>query len=186
MASERELKFRVEDRSALVARLMDLQAEHVTPTRFEDNWVFDRDNELFDRRCLLRLRIEKRGSILTYKGPPRFEGPVKIRDEYESGVEDHEAIRELLEHLGYRVATRYQKRRDEWRVGGITVALDNTPMGDFVEFEGEGAEKLSARCGFAAESAEPTTYPALDADYRRDPPDEPEEMLFPQSGQSSG
>lgn len=178
MASEREIKFRVDDRPALVARLMELQAEHVTSSRFEDNWVFDRDNELRDNQCLLRLRIEKRGSILTYKGPPTFEGPVKVRSEYESGVEDPEAVQELLEHLGYQVATRYQKRRDEWRVGGITVVLDNTPIGDFVEFEGDGAEKLSARCGFAAEDAEIKTYLELYADYRRKHPEEPEEMVF--------
>lgn len=178
MAAERELKFHVVDRSALVARLMDLQAEHVTSTRFEDNWVFDRNNELRDRRCLLRLRIEKQGSILTYKGPPTFEGPVKVRSEFESGVEDPEAIQELLEELGYSVATRYQKRRDEWRVGGITVALDNTPMGDFVEFEGDDAEKLSARCGFLPEDVERRTYLELYADYRREHPDEPEEMVF--------
>lgn len=178
MASERELKFRVDDRAALVARLMELQAEHLTSTRFEDNWVFDRDNELRDGRCLLRLRTDKRGSTLTYKGPPSFDGAVKVRSEFESGVENPQAVRQLLEHLGYQVATRYQKRRDEWRVGGITVALDNTPIGNYVEFEGEGAEKLAVRCRFAVAEAEPRTYLELYAAYRRDHPEAPEEMVF--------
>jgi adenylate cyclase class 2 len=178
MASEREVKFRVVDRAALVARLLELEAEHVTPTRFEDNWVFDRGEELRQSQCLLRLRTDKRGSTLTYKGPPTFEGPVKVRLEFESGVDEPEAIRRLLEQLGFAVTTRYQKRRDEWRIGGISVALDNTPMGDYVEFEGEGAEKLAARCGFATGDAERRTYLELYAEHRRANPGVPEEMVF--------
>ena len=178
MGSERELKFRVDDRAALVARLIDLEAEHSTSTQLEENWVFDRDGELLQQECVLRLRVDGRGALLTYKGPPSFEGAVKVRAEFESRVEDPQAIHELLEHLGYRVATRYQKRRDEWLVGGITVALDKTPIGHFVEFEGAGAEKLSARCGFKAEEAERRSYLQLYADHRKEHPEGPEEMIF--------
>ena len=179
MGSERELKFRVDDRAALVARLIDLGAEHSTSTQFEDNWVFDRGEELRQRKCLLRLRVDGRGALLTYKGPPSFEGAVKVRAEFESRVEDSQSIHELLEHLGYQVVTRYQKHRDEWRVGGITVALDNTPIGHFVEFEGEGAEKLSVRCGFVVEEAERRSYLQIYAAHHKEHPEGPEEMVFP-------
>ncbi len=53
MAAEREIKFRVDDRSALLARLVDLEAEQVNSSQFEDNWVFDRGEELRQRRCVL-------------------------------------------------------------------------------------------------------------------------------------
>ncbi len=52
-------------------------------------------------------------------------------------------------------------------------------MGEFVEFEGEGAEKLAERFGFAAGDAEERTYLDLYSDYRREHPDAPEEMLLP-------
>lgn len=179
MASERELKFRVLDRPALIARLIDVEAEQIASTQFEDNWVFDKEGELLEKKCLLRLRVDGHGSTLTYKGPATFEGAVKVRSEHETGIEDSEAAQGILEQLGYRVVTRYQKRREEWRLGGITVALDDTPIGHYVEFEGEGAERLARRCGFSDEGAEPRTYLELYADYRQQNPEAPEEMVFP-------
>lgn len=179
MGAEREIKFRVEDRSALLARLVELEAEQVNSSQFEDNWVFDRGDELREQSCVLRLRVDGQGAYLTFKGPPSFEGAVKVREEHETAVEDPEATRELLEALGFQAVTRYQKRREEWRVGGITVALDNTPMGNFAEFEGEGVEKLAARCGFDGERAERRSYLELWADYREGHPEAPEEMVFP-------
>lgn len=180
MAAEREIKFRVDDRSALLARLVELEAEQVNSSQFEDNWVFDRADELRQRRSVLRLRVDGQGgAYLTFKGPPSFEGAVKVREEHETAVEDAEAVRELLEAIGFRAVTRYQKKREEWLVGGITVALDNTPIGNFVEFEGEGVEKLAARCGYESEKAERRSYLELWADYREEHPEAPEEMVFP-------
>jgi adenylate cyclase class 2 len=179
MGSERELKFRVDDQSGLRSRLVELQVERNTSGHFEDNWVFDRGTELRDQQCLLRLREDGHGAWLAFKGPPTFEGAVRVRTEFESVVEDAAAIRGLLEQLGYRVASRYQKKREEWRIGGILVAIDNTPIGVYVEFEGDGAEKLAARCGFRQENAEPRSYLELYAEYRKDHPEEPEEMVFP-------
>jgi adenylate cyclase class 2 len=179
MGAERELKFRVEDLAELRARLLDLEAERISKSQTEDNWLFDRDDELRQLGCVLRLRLDGQGTLVTFKGPASFEGAVKVRSEYETRVNEPEAMRSILEHLGYRAVTRYQKKREEWRIGGIVVALDNTPMGDFVEFEGDGAEKLSERCGFAAEDAERRTYVELYSDYRRKNPDAPEEMLLP-------
>ena len=179
MGAERELKFRVEDLAELRARLLDLAAERISKSQSEDNWIFDRGDELRNLGCVLRLRLDGHGALVTFKGPARFEGAVKVRDEYETRIDELEAMRSLLEQLGYRAVTRYQKRREEWRIGGILVALDNTPMGDFVEFEGDGAEKLSERCGFEAEEAELRTYVELYSDYRREHPDAPEEMLLP-------
>ncbi len=177
MGSERELKFKVDDQQALRARLVDLGAERDS-SHFEDNFVFDREGELLDQGCVLRLREDGHGALLTFKGPPSFEGAVKVRAEFESRVDDATGIRGLLEHLGYRVATRYQKKREEWRVGGIVVAIDNTPIGAYVEFEGEGVEKLAKRCGFEAGDAESRSYLELYADHREEHPDLPDEMVF--------
>jgi adenylate cyclase class 2 len=180
MGDERELKFPVENHSDLRSRLIDLEAERTSKSQSEDNWIFDRGGNLREQGRLLRLRFDGgSGAVLTFKGPPTFEGPVKIRLEHETRMEDPEAIQGILEELGYRVVTRYQKRREKWRVGGITVCLDTTPMGDFVEFEGDGAQKLAERCGFSADEAERRTYLDLYSDYRREHPEAPEEMLLP-------
>jgi hypothetical protein len=75
--------------------------------------------------------------------------------------------------------TRYQKYREEWRLGALTVALDHTPVGDFVEFEGGGAEKVATRCGFALADAERRSYLRLYRDHRAEHPDAPPDMVFP-------
>jgi adenylate cyclase class 2 len=181
---ERELKFAQVEHATLRERLQELEAERERSAAFEDNWLFDRDGELEAAGCLLRLRSDARGARLTFKGPPRFEGTTKIRQEHETRVGDAGEARALLESLGYRAMRRYQKVREEWELGGITIALDHTPIGDFAEFEGEGAETVARRCGFDLERAERRNYLRLYDDHRREHPEAPPDMVFADGKQS--
>ena len=63
----------------------------------------------------------------------------KLRRELEITVQDSESALALFTALGYDVVRRYQKIREEWRLGSETICLDHTPIGDFVEFEGNDA-----------------------------------------------
>ena len=177
---ERELKFPCGDLDALRSRLIELEAERAAPSAFEENLVFDRQGELTKRESILRLRSDSHGARLTFKGPPSFEGDVKVRVEHETRLDDAAALHRILESLGYKVFRRYQKYREEWLVGGVTVCLDRTPIGDFAEFEGEKAERLAERFGFPATEAEPRNYLELYADYRQENPEAPEDMVFPE------
>lgn len=176
---ERELKFGDADLSALVERLQELGAERVAASSLEDNLIFDRDGALRGEDKLLRLRSDRNGARLTFKGPTTFEETTKVRLERETEIADAEAAREILEQLGYNASRRYQKMREEWHLGGVTVSLDHTPIGDYVEFEGRGAEKVASRCGYDPADAERRTYLRLYEDYLKDHPDAPPEMVFP-------
>ena len=132
-----------------------------------------------DAGQVLRLRKDANGSSLTLKGPSTFEGRVKVREEHETEVGDADAARALLEGLGYEMVKRYQKVREQWHLGGVSIALDHTPIGDFAEFEGDAADRVARRCGFEPDEAERRSYLRLYDDYRRDNPDAPEDMLFP-------
>ena len=68
--------------------------------------------------------------------------------------------------------------REEWLVGGVTIALDHTPIGDFAEFEGDRAEVVAKRCGFDPDKAERRSYLRLYEDYLKHHPDAPPEMTF--------
>ena len=181
---ERELKFADVDLGRLRDRLQSLEAECQGSRALEDNWIFDRDGELAGRGSLLRLRVDRRGAILTFKGPASFEGSVKVRVEHESGVKDLESMRRILEGLGYEPVRRYQKYREEWRLGSITIALDHTPIGDFAEIEGEDCERVARRCGLDPDQVEKRNYLRLYEDYLVEHPDAPPDMVFPPSARS--
>ncbi|HEX2466229.1 MAG TPA: class IV adenylate cyclase [Thermoanaerobaculia bacterium] len=177
---ERELKFALAGQSLdeVRQRLAEAGAQRKRAAARECNWVFDRRDELFGSSRLLRLRTDGSGCRLTFKGPPRFEENLKVRDEIEVTVAHAEAMRDLLVRLGYRVVRRYEKVREEWQLGGVTVALDHTPIGDFVEFEGDDAVQAATRMAFDPGTAERRSYLRLYEDWRRDRPELPADMMF--------
>ena len=175
---ERELKFPAVDPDRLRERLRELEAERIHSGALEDNWVLDRNGTLQHANCLLRLRKVSHGAFLTYKGPATFEGKTKLRVEHETGVSDAEATRALFEALGYAVVRRFQKVRETWQLGGVQISFDHTPIGDFVEFEGAGAEKLARRCELDLEDAERRSYLRLYQDHLEAHPGAPPDMVF--------
>ncbi len=178
-AEERELKFRCEDMSELRERLLQAEAERVSASAKEVNFVLDRDAELERQGQLLRVRAQPGGATFTFKGPARFEEGTKIRAELEVEVDDHETVLAILRALGYEVRRRYEKFRETWRLGGVLVCLDHTPIGDFIEFEGSSADQVATRFRFAPANAERRNYLELYAEYRRGHPESPEDMVFP-------
>ncbi len=177
---ERELKFVDVDHGELRERLEALEAECQGTPALEDNWIFDRDGgELAKSGQVLRLRVDRRGAGLAFKGPAAFDGRVKVRIEHQVGVSDQRPIRGILESLGFSVVRRYQKYREEWHLGSIVISLDHTPIGDFAEFEGDGCEKVAVRCGLDPEQAERRNYLRLYEDYLKENPSAPRDMVFP-------
>jgi predicted adenylyl cyclase CyaB len=175
---ERELKFPCDNLEGMRERLLAFEAERLAAGGVEENVVYDRKGRLLEKREILRLRRDRSGWSLTFKGAPVFEDGVKIRTERESKVENGDEVHAILLGLGYEVVKRYEKKREEWRLGGVTVALDHTPIGDFVEFEGGGAAAVARRCEFDVEQAETRTYLELYEDYRRQNPEAPPDMVF--------
>ena len=122
--------------------------------------------ELAGEASILRVRAEEgRGALVTFKGPTTYEGAVKVRPELELRVESAATALALFEALGYHVERRYQKLREEWRLGAEVICLDHTPIGDFVEFEGEKATAVAKRCGFDPAGAVRKSYLMLYADH---------------------
>ena len=62
---------------------------------------------------------------------------MKLRDEHETRVENAQALLQAFDALGMRVWFRYQKHREEFSRPGLVVAIDETPVGTYVELEGD-------------------------------------------------
>jgi adenylate cyclase, class 2 len=140
----------------------------------------DADGRLSESRRALRLRRADGRAILTYKGPPRFEDGNKIREEREIEISDALEAEAILDGLGLRRRFRYEKRREEWDAEGCVVALDQTPIGDFVEVEGDPAaiRRLVARLELDSSAAIPYSYAELYRRRRKEDPSLPENMIW--------
>lgn len=136
---ECELKFRVSgprDHTKLRALLRERGA-HLEGRYREENYRFDGPGKS-TRRTTLRLRVLDGGprGVLTAKGPARFVGLVKVREETEIAVPDAHATLDLLMQLGFQVAWTYPKKRTQWMLDGVAVTLDVLEFGWFVDLEG--------------------------------------------------
>ena len=143
---EREIKlcFRTPDEARHA-----ILAAGATPLRGrrlqEDSLLDTPDNQLHRRRCALRVRLECGTTSLTFKGPVE-PSDMKVRKELETIVGDGLLLLRVLGELGLRVWFRYQKYREEFAYEDITVAIDETPVGTFVELEGgeRGIHRMAA------------------------------------------
>ena len=60
----------------------------------------------------------------------------KVRDELETVIGDGGLLLRVFEELGFHVWFRYEKYRQEFTHENVIVAIDETPVGVFVEIEG--------------------------------------------------
>ncbi|HET7418770.1 MAG TPA: class IV adenylate cyclase [Candidatus Dormibacteraeota bacterium] len=138
-AIESELKFRLtgpNDHVKLRAMLRGRGA-HLSGRYREDNYRFNGPGKS-TRNTTLRLRVLNGGphGVLTAKGPAKFDGGVKTREETEIAIHDVHATLDMLEQLGFRIGWTYPKKRSMWMLDGVAVTLDVLDFGWFVELEG--------------------------------------------------
>ena len=61
---------------------------------------------------------------------------MKLRDELETIIGDGVLLLRIFEELGFHIWFRYEKYREEFSHEEVIVAIDETPVGVFVEIEG--------------------------------------------------
>ena len=133
---EREIKLRFDSAEAARAAVLAAGATPLRARRLQEDCLLDTADDLLRRRrSVLRVRMESGRSFLTFKGPVRST-IVKLRQELETIIGDGPLLVLILEELGFRVWFRYQKYREEFARDDVIVAVDETPVGVFVEIEG--------------------------------------------------
>ena len=161
--------------------------KQLKPRHFEDNWLLDSSaGTLLNQGAALRVRITAEGGLITYKGvvSETAISPLKVREEIESEVSDPDRVMDLFERIGFHRAFRYQKYRTIYclEVDGheLEVAFDETPLGNFIEIEGDEDRVLYAlkAAGFPSTDIIRESYPELQASRCRERGVPLEDLVF--------
>jgi len=196
--SEIEVKLRVTDIHATARAIKALGA--ISHGRvFEQNTLYDTPrSDLRRRGWLLRVRMETpakpgasigriRRVLLTSKAPMRQAHGTRKSPRYKERAE-----RELvadpsrdwpasLAALGFKPSFRYEKHRTSFRLRGLHMDLDETPVGVFLELEGQprAIDRVARALGYTpADYIRGTYWDVYAADCRLRGR-EPKNMVFP-------
>jgi adenylate cyclase class 2 len=168
------------------------------------------DGGLAKHGQLLRIRTEtpappKKGSknkaagrtLLTFKSPPEElaigdlapsgDRRHKVREEIETELTDGATIQRIFEGLGLRGWFRYEKYRTTYvlpgRHGwakGLLIEVDETPIGTFVELEGQAGaiDRAAKELGYSARDYVLKNYLVLYVEECKRKGEPPKDMLF--------
>jgi adenylate cyclase, class 2 len=195
--TEVEIKLRIHDLPRVLRQLARHKAKLMHARVREMNTLYDTPEAHLARHGrMLRLRVEypaghgngrlkarKRGdgkrpssALLTFKGPAKGtkaneRGRYKVREEHELRISDYQGLPKILQALGLRPWFRYEKFRTIFKLPGLNrlkLMLDETPIGMFVELEGESRQidRATELLGFARPDYITKSYGALFLEQR--------------------
>lgn len=148
---ETEIKLRAPNPAAAAELLTTHGFTLSRPRVYEKNTLYDLESgELRNTGRLLRIREAGSECKLTFKAPGSS-GRHKTREELEVDVFDARTLEQILKHLGYRRTFIYEKFRTEFESDGRgSAVLDETPIGTFLELEGDASwiDACAERLGF--------------------------------------
>ena len=177
---EREIKLRFGSVDEARAAIVAVGATPLRPRRLQSDLILDFDDaRLRDARSALRLRLEPDQAFVTFKGAPQVSA-MKVREEFETVVGDGATALTIFERLGFHVWFRAEKYREEFQLNDVVIALDETPVGTFVEIEGsdEGITATAALLGRGPADYIVESYRTLHAQRRLAEGRPSDDMLF--------
>jgi predicted adenylyl cyclase CyaB len=139
--TEIEVKIRIDDPKPVREKVLGLGAVVARDRHLEENTLYDFDPPLLARgRRALRLRTAGQRATLTFKGEPRKSRSFKVREEFETQVRDPKQLKKIFQALGLRATLSYRKHRTVLRKSRLTICIDETSVGNYLELEGERHE----------------------------------------------
>jgi adenylate cyclase class 2 len=178
MSNEIELKVAVGDHRAIGQTLLAAGAEYLCSFVETDRFFDTPDRRMRQADSAIRLRTlaplgngrdqADTRALLTHKGPRQpSAGGLKVRPEYQTRLDDPEAMVRVLQAAGLMPTLTIQKRRTSYRLDGCQVELDELPhLGCFVEIEGPDEQAVCAvrdRLGLTSPSITKSYLALLDA-----------------------
>jgi len=132
------------DHEVVRERLRALDADPLGTVEQADTYYEHPVREFAETDEAFRVRREtadgETEARVTYKGP-LVEAASKTREEFETAVGDGDAIRGVLDGVGFAPAATVRKDRECYDLDGYTVTLDRVAdVGTYVEVEREATE----------------------------------------------
>jgi adenylate cyclase class 2 len=190
---ETEIKLRVNDLAGMIRKLSHFGAR-CNGRVLERNVLYDTaDSDIRRRHRLLRVRIEtpapsrmvrggRKRAWITSKRPAQAAAPGRYKEnlERESPLPSASIWGAAFRALGFRAGFRYEKFRTTFRLPGLHMDLDETPVGTFLEIEGtpRSIDRIARALGFSPRDYIRSTYWDLYAAKRRGRGEIPRNMLF--------
>ncbi len=146
---EREIKLRFATADTARAAVIAAGATPLRCRRLQEDALLDSDDESLRRHgSVLRVRVESGKSTITFKGPIQ-PSLLRVREELETILGDGATLLDIFTRLGFHIWFRYEKYREEFVLDDVIVAIDETPVGVFVEIEGgdEGIHGMAHALG---------------------------------------
>jgi adenylate cyclase class 2 len=151
---EIEVKIRIEHLSQVKETILSQGATIVKERHSYDDTFYDYPSlELQKKHHALRVRKIDKKTFLTFKGPKQKSRKFKIREEFETEVKNDKNLRKIFKSLGLRPVFQYSKFRTVFRKKRLTICLDETSVGNFLELEGQQSEivKFAQALNFSKE-----------------------------------
>lgn len=149
---EIEVKIKIENLADVKDKILKQGAALAKERHPHEDTFYDWPSlELRKKHFALRVRKINKKTFLTFKGPEQRSRKFKIREEYETEVKNEKHLRKILKSLGLQQVFQYSKSRTVFRKKRLTICLDETPVGNFLELEGQQNEivKFAHELGFS-------------------------------------
>lgn len=149
---EIETKIRINDIKKLIDKIISEGAILDKERHFEENTLYDfSSHSLFKKQHALRLRKINKKIFITFKGSKQKSRKFKIREEYETEVKNEKQMKKIFKSLGLIPVFNYNKFRTVYRKKHLKICLDESPVGNFMELEGQRNDivKFSKALGFS-------------------------------------
>lgn len=150
--TETEVKIRIQDIDSIIHRIRQQGAQLEKKRFLEENTLYDFPSQLLTKkRQALRLRKINKKAFLGFKDIPQKSRKFKIREEFETEVKNERQLKKILKSLGLAPTFQYRKYRRVFRKRRLKICLDETPIGNFLELEGEREDivKMAKALGFS-------------------------------------
>lgn len=170
---ETEIKLRVTDFPEMVRKLASLGARSDGRV-FEQNALYDTpDSDLRRTGRLLRVRTEtpaaskqvraaKRAGLVTFKAPVPGGANSRYKEklEWETAIKNPKQWARQLQAVGFKPGFEYQKYRSSFRLAAVHAYLDETPIGTFLELEGQpdAIDRTARKLGYGPRDYLRSTY----------------------------